>query len=555
MPKFYNKDMAELAHQLTLSPRRLRVAQIQEMEAVLRLTDPNRSYPFDFVCYRITKYRKRGPKTSAFVPGKALISDLVTMAEVCSRKANVRIEELCDASQTLQQLAKELGVSTMTIRRWRTRGLIGLRAVFDDGVNRLVFCRGTIDRFVQRNKELVERGASFRQLTAAERNQIIEQARVLVAKRPLKLHAAAKIIAEQTGRAVETIRYTLRRQDASAGKAALFESNGEVIHCEREAVIWRCHEAGEAVESIARAFESSAGEIEQVIRTVRVRRWRQSPLSYVPNELFDAPNADALILETAEPVVAGAKPPRIPKDLPPYLHSLYLTPLLTREQEQDLFRRYNYSKYKAADVLRDLEPEEISAERFDVVSSLMDRVDTLRQRIIRANLRLVVSIARKHVGWSSAFFEVISDGNISLMRAVEKFDFTRGAKFSTYATWAVMKNYARSIPEAFYLGQRYVTGQEGLLDSMPAAQPEEVYQSDRQHVREQIEAGMEELPEREREIVSQHFGLGSKGKKVTLEQLGKRFGVTKERVRQIELCALARLREVLSPSLIEALGS
>ncbi len=96
MPKFYNKDMAELAHQLTLSPRRLRVAQIQEMEAVLRLTDPNRSYPFDFVCYRITKYRKRGPKTSAFVPGKALISDLVTMAEVCSRKANLRIEELCD---------------------------------------------------------------------------------------------------------------------------------------------------------------------------------------------------------------------------------------------------------------------------------------------------------------------------------------------------------------------------------------------------------------------------------------------------------------------------
>ena len=74
-------------------------------------------------------------------------------------------------------------------------------------------------------------------------------------------------------------------------------------------------------------------------------------------------------------------------------------------------------------------------------------------------------------------------------------------------------------------------------------------------MRELIEASLEELPEREREIVSQHFGLDSKGKKVTLEQLGQRFGVTKERVRQIELRALARLREVLSPSLVEALGS
>ena len=128
MPKFYNKDMAELAHQLTLSPRRLRVAQIQEMEAVLGLIDPDRTYPFDFVCYRITKYRKRSSRTSAFVPCKALISDLVTMAEVCSRKANLRVAELCDASQNHQQLDKELRFRTNMMRRWRLRCISGMRA-------------------------------------------------------------------------------------------------------------------------------------------------------------------------------------------------------------------------------------------------------------------------------------------------------------------------------------------------------------------------------------------------------------------------------------------
>jgi RNA polymerase primary sigma factor len=79
-------------------------------------------------------------------------------------------------------------------------------------------------------------------------------------------------------------------------------------------------------------------------------------------------------------------------------------------------------------------------------------------------------------------------------------------------------------------------------------------ESDRQHVRAAIAAGMEELDEREREIVSGHFGLGGRHGSLTLEQLGQRFGVTKERVRQIERRALARLREVLAPSLAETLA-
>jgi RNA polymerase primary sigma factor len=212
-------------------------------------------------------------------------------------------------------------------------------------------------------------------------------------------------------------------------------------------------------------------------------------------------------------------------------------------------------KYGVAQELARIEPDEVTAEQYNAVAASMEQIEELRQRIIRANLRLVVSIAKKHVGWSPAFFEVISDGNMSLMRAAEKFDFSRGTKFSTYASWAVMKNYARSIPEQHYHYTRYVTGQEGVIDSAPDAATEEEssYQSDRQHVRDVIRAGMNELPEREREIVSHHFGLGGKGKALTLDQLGKRFGVTKERVRQIEQHALAHLREVLSPTLADAL--
>ncbi len=554
MAKFFNSDMAELAHQLTLSPRRLRMEQIRGIDRLLGLAVPDRSYPFEFVCFHITKYRKRGATTGYSIPGKALINDLVTLAEVLSRKADLTVAELGEAFDTHEELAAELRVSTKTVRRWRSRGLMGLRVIFADGVNRLAFCRSTIDRFVKQHEGLVSKGAAFTQLSEVEKTRIVDLARELVTQRPLKLHAAAKVIAEQTGRAVETVRYTLRRYDEANKATALFTNRGEPVRCERHEAIWKCRQAGDSLESISAAFECSEAEVEAVLRQVQLEQWRQAPLEWIHNEIFDAPTADAIILDAAEPAVVSGGTPRIPSDLPPYLRSLYLTPLLTREQEQDLFRRYNYLKFKAAALMKSIEPAEATRAQFETISDLRSQIEDVRQKITRANLRLVVSIAKKHVGWSSNFFEVVSDGNMSLMRAVEKFDYARGNKFSTYATWAVMKNYARSIPEQHYHNARYVTGQDELLESAAEAVVEAVHADDRARVKQLIADGMQQLSEREREVVSNHFGLERPGTSVTLEELGKRFGVTKERVRQIEQRALARLREVLSPSLADAIA-
>jgi RNA polymerase sigma factor (sigma-70 family) len=554
MPKFFNSDMAELAHQLTLSPRRLRMEQIHGIDRLLGLVEAERTYPFEFVCFHITKYRKRGPATGYSIPGKALVNDLVTLAEVLSRKSNLTIAELGEPYETHEELAKELQVSTKTVRRWRSRGLMGLRVIFDDGVNRLAFCRSTIDRFVQQHRALVVKGAAFTQLSEAEKRRIVDLARELLTQRPLKLHAAAKIISEQTGRAVETVRYTLRRYDEANKATSLFTNRNGAVRCERHEAIWKCRQAGDSVEAIAAAFECTAAEVEAILRQVQVEQWIQTPLDWIHNELFDAPNADAMILEVPEPTAANGPTPRIPSDLPPYLRSLYLTPLLTREQEQDLFRRYNYLKFKAARVFKRVAPAAISAEQFEAISDLRSQIEQVRQRIIRANLRLVVSIAKKHAGWASNFFEVVSDGNMSLMRAVEKFDYARGNKFSTYATWAVMKNYARSIPEQHYHNTRWVTGQETVLETAADRSAEPVHAGDRERVKELIAAGMRELTDREREVVSNHFGLEKPGTSLTLEEIGKRFGVTKERVRQIERRALARLREVLAPSLADAIA-
>lgn len=555
MPKFYNSDIADLAHQLTMSPRRLRVDQIRGVERLLAVIDAEKAYPFEFVCHAITKYRKRGAaSTSHSIPGKALIEDVCTLAELISRKANLTVVEMGVPCTSHRELADRLEVSTKTVRRWRGRGLLGIRAICADGVNRLVFTKNTIDRFIEQNEAMVAKAASFRQMSPKEREQIVERARALVTEKPLKLHAAARLIAEEMGRAVETVRYTLRRFDQTNDNGPLFGANGFRAMSDQHEAVWDCHCAGSKPAAIARTLEMPRETVEELFREVQVQRWLEESLDWVHNELFEAPNADALILDVPEPPAENGSPTRVPKDLPAYLQALYRTPLLSREQEQDLFRRYNYVRYKAARLIRSFDIEQgIEEAAFEEALSLKGSVDQLRRRVINSNLRLVVSIAKRHIGRFTDFFETVSDGNMTLLRAIDKFDYSLGNKFSTYASWAIIKNYARSIPEEHYRTARWVTGQDEFLAEAPDDQPDEVHDSDRQRVRELIDVGMAELPERDQDIVRSHFGLKGDTQPTTLEQLGERYGVTKERIRQIEQRALAHLREHLSPSLVEAL--
>lgn len=550
MPAFLNSDLSQLAHQLTLSPKRLRVEQLTGIETVLSLVTPDKTYPFDWVCYHITRYQKRGSEASASIPGKVLTADLVNMAEHISRKAAVPVSEFTEPYWTQEGAAKELCVSTKTLRRWRRRGLLGIRAVFEDGVSRLIFLRAGIERFRRQNTTLVTKAASFRQLSAEERDQIIRQAKELVGARRIRLHETARIIAAQTGRAIETIRYTLRRYDRAHKDAMLFTSASDPVLTDVQQAMWDARKNGASIEDLAHAYACDGAVVRRSLREIQLRLWKQVKVECVHHELFDAPNADALILDIAEPSGIAASPPPNDPDMPPYLRSLYLTPLLTQEQEADLFRRYNYTKYKLSRTLGAIRGFNATQDQVDAIAGLFATVDGYRSRIVQANLRLVVSIAKRHVGWSDQFFEVVSDGNMSLLRAVEKFDFARGYRFSTYASWAVMKNYARTIPEERYLAARFVTGQDEMLAAAPDTGLVEASDSDLARVREMIREGLAELSPREREVVTNHFGLFEPdGAAMTLEDLGRRYGVTKERVRQIEKRAMNKLRELLPSSL------
>src|SRR6266446_6997920 len=148
-------------------------------------------------------------------------------------------------------------------------------------------------------------------------------------------------------------------------------------------------------------------------------------------------------------------------------------PLLSREQEQHLFRQMNNLKHKAK-VMRDrLDPARARIQDIKEIEEIQDRATALKDQLISCNMRLVVSIAKRHTGQVDNFFDLLSDGNMSLLRAVEKFDFSRGNKFSTYASWAIMKNFARSIPEEKRRRERYVTGSEDAFTATPDMRTDE----------------------------------------------------------------------------------
>jgi RNA polymerase sigma factor (sigma-70 family) len=161
-----------------------------------------------------------------------------------------------------------------------------------------------------------------------------------------------------------------------------------------------------------------------------------------------------------------------------------------------------------------------------------------KNAIVRANLRLVVSVARQHQRSGLALMELISEGNLTLMRAVDGFDAHRGNRFSTYATFALMKGFARSVPQL--LNSRSAGEENGALAAIPDPHFHDAGQrvADREQVRHLLSC----LEDRERRVLLAHYGLGSARMPATYDQVGQSMGISRQRVRQIERGALAKLR-------------
>jgi RNA polymerase primary sigma factor len=287
-----------------------------------------------------------------------------------------------------------------------------------------------------------------------------------------------------------------------------------------------------------------------------------------------------------------------------YLKEIGKVPLLTAEQEVTLAKRIEaglFASEKLDAVTEDGEPVEISDAQQSSLFAVKRDGELARRQLTEANLRLVVSIAKRYVGRGMALLDLIQEGNLGLIRAVEKFDYTKGFKFSTYATWWIRQAITRAIADQARtiripvhmvetmnkvlriqrqmlqeLGREPTVeeiaakvemtpdkvreiqriAQEPVSLETPVGEEDDSLLGDfvedpnviapataaaRALLSEAIEEALQELNDRERAVVRLRFGLDD-GQIRTLEEVGKEFGVTRERIRQIESKTLAKLR-------------
>ncbi len=281
-----------------------------------------------------------------------------------------------------------------------------------------------------------------------------------------------------------------------------------------------------------------------------------------------------------------------------YLKEMSRVPLLTTEEEVELAKRLE-AGIKASMALARLNGQ--NPQRRAELEAIVEDGRAAREHLIKANTRLVVSIAKKYMGSGVPFLDLIQEGNLGLMKAVEKFDHTRGFRFSTYATWWIRQTITRAIADQgrtirvpVHMSDRirrlYKTARQLEQENGRKATPEEIAaemgieprkvqwmlkvswrplslerpvgeEEDSELgtfieddstptptqsvstnlLREEVEAVLSTLTPREARILRLRFGLQN-GECYTLEEVGQKFGLTRERIRQIEGKALRRLR-------------
>ncbi len=562
MQHIKNENIAQLLMQMRFMPEKQRRKQLDAAEKLLTIIDNKKQYPFDFVCFHITEFNPKIPTQQQLINGDELADDLqIFIAKLSSQFARPAAEYR-QKIYNIEELAAKFEVATKTIHRWRKRGLIARKFIFQDGKKRFGFLQSSIDNFLKANPNTITKAKKFTRLTNKQKQKIIKQAGTLAKNRKMSKYQIIEKISAKTGKAHETIRYTILNYEKQYPNKPVFNSSANTIDPAQAAKLYKMFKQDCSITELMERFGRSKSSIYRIINIKRAKMLMAKKIEFIASDEFLNENAGKEIL---------AKPTRWQKstirknnkhlqtqdNLPSkYLQALKNIPALNREDEMKWFKKYNYLKYLTWHICKNVNLSHTSGREIRKAENCLAKAETIKKMIIEANMWLVVSIANKHTISGANLFDLVSEGNFSLMRAVEKFDYTKGFRFSTYASWVIAKDFARKIPAGKLNSAKETADYPANIHRDFRIEPAVDFAAIERAQKNLIEVIKDNLDKREQYIILNHFGLlGTLVKKKTLKQIGDNLDLSKERIRQLELIALQKLRQVLGTEEFELLTS
>lgn len=288
---------------------------------------------------------------------------------------------------------------------------------------------------------------------------------------------------------------------------------------------------------------------------------------YVKNPVFGRSNAERTLFDEAPPV---AEPDTSWYHPVMESHggesrwsgSQNSTVLLTAEEERVLFFQYNFCRYRVCKLKEKMgmpDPAAVDAERALELLRWNRRADALRDQIAQTNLALVLAMAKRTRMSEVDFADLVAEGNMALLRAIDKFDAARGFKFSTYACRAILKAFSRAGVKLSKYRSMFPTDFDPQLERSDYLEMRRAEHEDRcaDEITSIIRENRAELTDIEQSVIEHRFAIDRDGRRLglgptlTLEQVGRIIGVTKERVRQIQNKALEKIRHSLEKDYLD----
>ncbi len=438
--------LSDLTRQLLYAPPQKRAEVVGHAERLHDELDPTKNYPIDFVVYRLTG-RRVPPSESVMLVGEAIKPDLRLLIDTLSRSVEMPCDD-ADPGLTTKELAESIGVSTKTIARWRNSGLRwrwGVR----DGKPTVLIAQSALTAYGQSHGGCVESAASFTRLTEQEKSRVIERARRLAEATQATPQSILTHLSKRSGRSVEALRLLIQQHDEENASQPVFADRTGPLSDHQKRVIDRAYRRGLTVSVLCQRFGKTRSTIYRTIHEARADRIKAMYLTSVYSPIFERDDADEVLMTA--PTSQG-KSRRLGAEaisvLPDRLKLIYDRPIESDDVVRSRIVRYNFLKYRAAELrlmIIESTPRAGEMDRFD---DLMVRINRARGEIISAVLSIALSVVlrqqtNQHRDNESVLVEMLYLAHEVMIDEIDRFDTSVAHRFETVLTNRLLRVLAK----------------------------------------------------------------------------------------------------------------